>query len=151
MVRVALLAAAVVAAGLVAIFFGFAGDRDVEVARLVDLLDLGPGESAAEVGAGNGWLTVAVAEHVGPEGQVFSTELSGRRRAQIEEAVADAGLENVTVIAAGEDDSNRRAFFPDARAPSPPLSGSRRLATYSSERMPWKISRSCSGPEHAES
>ena len=105
-VRAVLLVAILAALGLLAIGIGFTGDADVEVARLIQLLDLEPGTTVAEIGAGSGWLTVEVAEHVGPSGHVFSTELSESRLAEIEEAVADASLSNVTVIAAGEDDTH---------------------------------------------
>ena len=108
-VRAVLLVVILMVAGLVAVVAGFRGDRDVEVTRLVELLELHPGNTVAEIGAGNGWLTVEVAQRVGPSGHVFSTEISDRRRATIEQAVADAALGNVTVIAAGDDDSHLAA------------------------------------------
>ena len=97
---------AVVVVAVVAVARGVGGDRAVEVARLVELLELEPGNTVAEIGAGSGWLTVEVAQRVGPNGHIFSTELSHRRRAAIEEAVEDASLGNVTVIAAAEDDAS---------------------------------------------
>jgi protein-L-isoaspartate O-methyltransferase len=81
----------------------------VEVQQLADLLELQNGTTVGEIGAGTGWLTVEVARRVGPSGRVFSTELSAPRRAAIEQAVADAGLTNVTVIEAGERQTNLAA------------------------------------------
>lgn len=72
-----------------------------EAAELVRRLDIRPGTTVADVGAGTGWLAVAVARHVGPEGHVFATELSAERLADIRRSVADAALTNVTVIEAG--------------------------------------------------
>lgn len=99
-VRAILLVAVLAALGLSAVAIGFSGDADVEVARLIELLDLEPGTTVAEIGAGNGWLTVEVADLVGQTGHVFSTELSESRRAEIEQArlkseLAQAGFEHV--------------------------------------------------------
>lgn len=79
---------------------------DTEIERLASLLDIQPGDTVADVGAGDGWLSVEVATVVGETGQVFATELSARRRDEIHESVAVAGLENVTVVEAGEHDTN---------------------------------------------
>ncbi|MCY3845930.1 MAG: methyltransferase domain-containing protein, partial [Acidobacteria bacterium] len=65
-----------------------------------------PGDTVADVGAGNGWLSVEVAQRVGPGGRVFATELSAPRRDAIRAAVAGAGIRNVTVVEAGERETN---------------------------------------------
>ena len=82
------------------------GDGETEVDRLARLLDLEPGDTVADVGAGTGWLSVEVAQRVGPGGRVFATELSASRRDDIREAVAAAGLGNVAVVEAGARDTN---------------------------------------------
>ena len=104
--RVLLVVVAVAAVGLATVIVTFTGDRDGEVTRLLELLELEPGQTAAEIGAGTGWLTVEAAQRVGPSGHIFSTELSESRRAEIEQAVSNASLANVTVVAAGEHDTN---------------------------------------------
>lgn len=81
------------------------GSRGGEVDRLVDLLQLREGMTVAEVGAGTGWLTVEIAERVGPGGRVYSTELSPRLD-NVRESVAEAGLTNVTVVPAEEQSAN---------------------------------------------
>lgn len=113
-IRAILLVAVLAALGLLAIGIGFRGDAEVEVARLTEALDLEPGITVAEIGAGDGWLTVEVANQLGAAGHVFSTELSEGRRAAIEQAVVDASLANVTVVAAGEDNANLAADCCDA-------------------------------------
>ena len=79
---------------------------EAEIERLADLLEIRPGDTVADVGAGDGWLSVEVAAVVGDTGHVFATELSARRRDDIRESVAGAGLGNVTVVEAGEHETN---------------------------------------------
>jgi cyclopropane fatty-acyl-phospholipid synthase-like methyltransferase len=82
----------------------FAEDWEAEAADLAGVLGVRPDTVLAEIGAGRGGLTVAMARFV-PDGRVYSTELDRDRLRDIEEAVADAGLRNVTVLEAGERDS----------------------------------------------
>jgi len=56
--------------------------------------------SVADVGAGRGELTVALAAEVGPSGQVFSTDIDTEALEQIRARVAAAALQNVTVVQA---------------------------------------------------
>ena len=79
---------------------------ETEIERLASLLDIQPGDTVADVGAGDGWLSVEVATVVGETGLVFATELSASRRDDIRESVAVAGLDNVTVVEAGEHETN---------------------------------------------
>ena len=88
----------------VLLFAGRGGETEVD--GLARLLDLRPGDTVADVGAGSGWLSIEMAAVVGDAGQVFATELSLQRRDDIQEAVAAAGLDNVTVVAAGERETN---------------------------------------------
>lgn len=81
-----------------------------EADRLFQLLELGPGMTGGEIGAGRGEMTVAMAERVGPSGTVYSTELDPDRLDDIRRAVSEARLENVTVIEAGARSTN----LPDA-------------------------------------
>ena len=82
------------------------GDGESEVDLLAGLLEIQPGDTAADIGAGSGWLSIEVARRVGGTGHVFATELSPQRRDDIQEAVAAAGLDNVTVVEAGERETN---------------------------------------------
>jgi len=69
-----------------------------EAERLASLLRVEAGRTVGEVGAGAGALTVEMALRVGPEGRVYSNELSADRRAQIRARVERAGLANVVII-----------------------------------------------------
>jgi SAM-dependent methyltransferase len=79
--------------------FGFRATGP-EMPRLRHELALKPGMSVADVGAGRGELTVALAAEVGPSGQVFSTDIDSQAREQIRARVAAAALQNVTVVQA---------------------------------------------------
>lgn len=71
---------------------------DADRQRLVEALQIRPGQHLAEIGAGAGGLSVALAREVGPSGHVYSNELDSSRRAAIRAAVARAELANVTVV-----------------------------------------------------
>jgi len=81
-------------------------DRGAEAERLAALLELRPGMNIAEIGAGTGWLTVEMAERIGPSGQAYSTELSAERRDDIKETAAAARVDNVEIVEAGEATTN---------------------------------------------
>lgn len=85
--------------------FGFRASGP-EMPRLRHELALTPGMSVADVGAGSGELTVALAAEVGPGARVFSTEIDSEALKQIRAAIAAARLTNVTVIQAQARDAN---------------------------------------------
>jgi SAM-dependent methyltransferase len=72
--------------------------EEAEVRELVSRLGVTSGQRVAEIGAGAGRFTVALAKGVGPRGRVFSTELDPAQRAAIAARAAGASLSNVTVI-----------------------------------------------------
>ena len=71
-----------------------------DATRLVQALTIRAGSVVAELGAGDGALTIAIARIVGEQGRVFSTELSKASLEKIDAAVAAAGLKNVTLVQA---------------------------------------------------
>ena len=76
---------------------GFRADGP-EMPRLREVLALEKGMVVADVGAGEGQLTFALAGEVGPGGHVFSTEIDPERLRALREAVATARIGNVTVV-----------------------------------------------------
>jgi ubiquinone/menaquinone biosynthesis C-methylase UbiE len=84
-------------------FVGTANAQDefaTDAARLVTALKLDAGQTVADIGAGRGQLTVALAREVGPSGRVYATELDSDRLRDIRQATDAAGLKNVSVIEA---------------------------------------------------
>jgi ubiquinone/menaquinone biosynthesis C-methylase UbiE len=78
---------------------------DSEIDRLIQVLDLKPGVAVADVGAGSGELSISIAKRVAPKGTVYSTEVDPKKLDQIRQAVHQAGLHNVVVIAGANDDT----------------------------------------------
>ncbi|HEU4353251.1 MAG TPA: methyltransferase domain-containing protein [Burkholderiales bacterium] len=79
--------------------FGFHTDGP-EMQHLKQVLALVPGSVVADVGAGKGELTLALAGEVGSSGRVFSTEIDPNRLQRLRELAARAKLGNVTVVEA---------------------------------------------------
>ena len=71
-----------------------------EMPRLRQVLNLKGGMSVADVGAGGGDLTLALAAEVGSSGRVFSNDIDPGALEQIRRRVDAAGLRNVTLIEA---------------------------------------------------
>ena len=82
---------------------GRAQEIRADADRLVGVASITAGMSVADVGAGEGELTVVMARHVGDNGRVFATEIDKKRLDDIRRAVDRARLQNVRILeAAGE-------------------------------------------------
>jgi predicted methyltransferase len=77
-----------------------------DIKRLVATIGLRAGQTIADIGAGDGELTIALAKQVGRSGRVFATELDAASRDRIRRLTTDAGLQHVTVLAAGTSRTN---------------------------------------------
>jgi SAM-dependent methyltransferase len=75
-----------------------------EAGRLATLLNWRLGTVVAEIGAGNGKLTLAAAALVGPSGKLYTTELDATALAHLEELAATE--RNITAVKAAEADTN---------------------------------------------
>lgn len=53
---------------------GQTNSQPTTVAIMLDLLDVRPGDTVLDVGAGSGWTTAILANLVGPDGRVFGVE-----------------------------------------------------------------------------
>ena len=95
--QVLIIGGAVLAAVAATAFVLAQRSRRAEVNRLAELLPLREGMTVADIGAGNGWLTVEIARRVGRSGRVYSTEISTDRLRDIRQAAAAAELSNVIV------------------------------------------------------
>lgn len=69
-----------------------------EIDHLADVLELKPGSSVADVGAGSGELSIAIARYVGPHGIVYSTEINPKLLDKIRGEAQNTGARNVIPI-----------------------------------------------------
>ena len=70
---------------------------ELDAPKLVDVLELKPGMTVADIGAGGGAMTVVLGKWIAP-GRVFATDIAERQLADIRNYVKKEGLTNVTVI-----------------------------------------------------
>jgi predicted methyltransferase len=74
--------------------------------KLATLLNWKLGSVVAEIGAGDGGLTLAAAERVGPTGRVYTTELDPKDLAKLESLAAEQKAHNIIAVKAGEAETN---------------------------------------------
>jgi predicted methyltransferase len=70
---------------------------EIDVPELVKVLDLKPGMTVADVGAGGGAFTVVLGHWIG-DGRVLATDIGERQLREIRAYAEKEGLKNVTVI-----------------------------------------------------
>jgi ubiquinone/menaquinone biosynthesis C-methylase UbiE len=87
---------------------------DEEAARLSEILNLVPGNTVAEVGAGRGSMTVRIARRVQPGGRVLSTDVEPEKLVKVHHAVHQAGAKNVIVMGGTQIGAEFRANSCDA-------------------------------------
>ena len=87
------------------LFASIAGGAENEVDHLAQVLELKPGSSVADVGAGSGELSIEIARYVGQQGIVYSTEIDPRLLDRIRGEAQKAGARNVIPILGKEHDT----------------------------------------------
>ena len=87
---------------------------DAEVPRLMELLELKPGMTVADVGAGFGAWTMRFSRSLGPTGRVYANEIGVPQLAALRDAVTREKLTNVTVVTGAPGATNLPAGCCDA-------------------------------------
>ena len=90
------------------------GASPAEVDRIVELLELEPGMTVADVGAGEGDFAVELARRVGGEGRVIATEVEEDLVDDLRQLAADEGLDNLHPILGDQETSGLAAGCCDA-------------------------------------
>jgi ubiquinone/menaquinone biosynthesis C-methylase UbiE len=72
--------------------------------RVLSTLDVQPGDSVADLGAGNGYFIPHLAAAVGPTGLVYAVDVEPEVVAKLEARVAALGLTNVETLLGQTDD-----------------------------------------------
>ncbi|MDY7093958.1 MAG: class I SAM-dependent methyltransferase [Acidobacteriota bacterium] len=73
------------------------GDAE-EAQRIAEVLQLAPGMTVADVGAGDGEWTTPMARQVGEEGMVWATEVDPEELEKIRQRIEDEQITNVRVV-----------------------------------------------------
>ena len=72
--------------------------------EVLQALAIKEGEIIADVGAGSGYFSLRLAQHVGPTGRVYAVDVSADMIRHLHTRIRDAGLLNVSPILAPPDD-----------------------------------------------
>ncbi len=73
-------------------------DRAGEAENVIRTLDIKPGQTVADIGAGSGYYTMRVSPVVGPKGIVLAQDIVPRYLEQLKARVRKAGLRNVRFV-----------------------------------------------------
>ena len=87
---------------------------ETEVPRLVQVLELEPGMTVADVGAGFGAWTMAFSRWLGPSGRVYASDIGAAQLTALRDSVKRERLNNVTVVEAGVNTTNLPPLCCDA-------------------------------------
>jgi SAM-dependent methyltransferase len=78
----------------------------VEVPQLVDVLELKPGMTFADVGAGFGATTIVLSQLLGPASQLYATDITPHALSALRAEALERKLSNVTVVEGGAASTN---------------------------------------------
>jgi ubiquinone/menaquinone biosynthesis C-methylase UbiE len=71
---------------------------------VIETLNLRPGDTAADVGCGEGFYTIPLARFLGSSGKVYAEDISDIELTKLKENLGKEGLQNVEVIKGVVDD-----------------------------------------------
>ncbi|MFW6124627.1 MAG: class I SAM-dependent methyltransferase [Pirellulales bacterium] len=66
--------------------------------RLLDAMQISPGATVADIGAGSGYFSLRLARRVGPEGRVLAVDIQKEMLALLAQNQKNAGLDNIVGI-----------------------------------------------------
>lgn len=73
-------------------------EEEENPSKLLAALDLKPGQAVADIGCGNGFYTLLMAEAVGPEGKVYAVDIQPEMLQLLGERARAAGLDNIVPV-----------------------------------------------------
>lgn len=79
-------------------------DSRGEAATVMDFAEIEPGMTVADIGAGNGYYTVRLAERVGPNGRVLAQDIDRDALERLGSRVERERLDNVSIKPGASDD-----------------------------------------------
>ncbi len=79
---------------------GFGRDSWQQPAKVIEVLDIKPGDHVADLGAGSGYFTFLLAQAVGTDGRVYAVDIDPDMVAILRKRVEEEGRTNVEVLLA---------------------------------------------------
>jgi len=89
-------------------------ENRLQIDRVMTLLQIAPGKSVADIGAGSGWFTVRAARRVGPKGTVFAEDINPKATEYIDQRAKKEKLTNVKAVLGVPDDAKLPVSSVDA-------------------------------------
>ncbi len=80
-------------------------DKKLQPNRVMDLLQLTPGKTFADIGAGSGWFTVRAARRVGDKGTVYAEDINQKAIEFIQNRAKKENLGNISTVLGSVDDA----------------------------------------------
>ena len=80
--------------------------KSARAKEIISLAGVGTGSRVADIGAGEGWLTVLLAKAVGPTGRVYAVDIAPKSLEFLRKRVEEERLHNVDVIEGSIGDPN---------------------------------------------
>ncbi len=90
--------------GDLSIFDSPGRDERLQINRVMDILEIRPGKTVADIGAGSGWFTVRAARRVTGTGMVYAIDINSEAMRYIDKRAQKEGLHNVKTILSKSDD-----------------------------------------------
>jgi ubiquinone/menaquinone biosynthesis C-methylase UbiE len=91
-------------AGDLSIFEDPGREKRLQIDRVMDLLQLKPGSTIADIGAGGGWFSVRAARRVGANGRVIAEDINANAVAYIQQRAQREHLANIVPVLGTPDD-----------------------------------------------
>jgi SAM-dependent methyltransferase len=86
----------------------------LQIERVMDVLNIQPGKSVADIGAGSGFFSVRAAKRVGDRGKVYAVEINQNFINYINDRARRENFSNIQTVLGAEDNPNLPANSVDA-------------------------------------
>jgi cyclopropane fatty-acyl-phospholipid synthase-like methyltransferase len=90
--------------GDLSIFDSPGRDERLQINRVMDILEITPGKTVADIGAGSGWFTVRAARRVTETGSVYAVDINPEATRYIDKRAQKESLHNVKAVLSKSDD-----------------------------------------------
>jgi ubiquinone/menaquinone biosynthesis C-methylase UbiE len=90
--------------GDLSVFDSAGREERLQINRVMDILEITPGKTVADIGAGSGWFTVRAARRVTETGSVYAVDINPEATRYVDKRAKKEGLHNVKTILSKSDD-----------------------------------------------